>query len=185
MHIKKIWDGISKCFTIIKKYSQSPETYARSIGVHIGKGCFISTRGWSSEPYLVYIGNNVQVTQGVMIHTHGGGNAVRHIIPDFDTFGKVIIEDGAYVGAYTQIMPGVRIGKNAIVAAGSIVTKSVPEGIVVGGNPAKYICTVEEYIKKNEEKNFHTHGLSAKEKGKILRAATEDQFISKLPIRTS
>ena len=181
-HIKKIGKGISQFFTIIKKYSQSPESYARSIGVNIGKGCFISTRGWSSEPYLVYIGNNVQVTRGVMIHTHGGGNAVRHIIPDFDTFGKVIIEDGAYIGAYSQIMPGVTIGKNAIVAAGSIVTKSVPERVVVGGNPAKYLCTVEEYIRKNKQRNFHTHGLSAEEKKRILEEASEDLFIIKPPM---
>jgi len=174
--------GGGKLFSFIKKYGQSPEAYARKVGVHIGKGCFISTRGWSSEPYLVFIGDNVQITRGVMIHTHGGGNAIRHIIPDFDTFGKVVIEDGAYIGAYSQIMPGVTIGANAIIAAGSIVTKSVPAGTVVGGNPARYICTIEEYIEKNRYKNFHTHGLSAAEKRKRLQGASDEMFISKSPI---
>lgn len=54
----------------------TPENYARRIGVKIGKNCLIDTRNWSSEPYLITIGNNVQVTKDVSIHTHGGGNAV-------------------------------------------------------------------------------------------------------------
>lgn len=51
----------------------SPECYARHIGVSIGKDCLISTRYWSSEPYLIKIGNNVQITDNVSFHTHGGG----------------------------------------------------------------------------------------------------------------
>ena len=47
--------------------------YARFIGVKLGKNCFIATKNWSSEPYLIEVGNNVQITNGVSIHTHGGG----------------------------------------------------------------------------------------------------------------
>lgn len=50
----------------------SPERYARHIGVKVGKHCLISTRYWSSEPYLISIGNNVQITDRVSFHTHGG-----------------------------------------------------------------------------------------------------------------
>lgn len=50
----------------------SPERYARIIGVKIGENCLIATRNWSTEPYLVTIGNHVQLTNGVSIHTHGG-----------------------------------------------------------------------------------------------------------------
>ena len=52
---------------------QSPEKYARHIGVIIGEGCLIATRRWSSEPYLITIGNHVQITENVSFHTHGGG----------------------------------------------------------------------------------------------------------------
>ena len=121
----------------------SPENYARHIGVKIGKNCFISTREWSSEPYLITIGNNVQITRNVSIHTHGGGNAIRKQYPDFDVFGKVVIEDWAYIGAYSQIMPGVTVGEGAIVAAGSIVTNSVAPHTVFGGNPARLIGITE------------------------------------------
>ena len=62
------------------RYIVSPEKYARHIGVTIGRNCFISTREWSSEPYLITIGNNVQVTRNVTIHTHGGGMLSESII---------------------------------------------------------------------------------------------------------
>ena len=157
----------------------SPEKYARHIGVKIGKNCFISTREWSSEPYLITIGNNVQITRNVAIHTHGGGNAVRSKYPDFDAFGKVVIEDWAYIGAYSQIMPGVTIGEGAIVAAGSIVTKSVAPRTVVGGNPARYICTVDEYIQRNLKYNLHCKAMTKEEKKRFLLSLPDDKFIKK------
>lgn len=54
-------------------YFISPVKYAKWLGVKIGNNCFISTKKWSSEPYLITIGDNVQVTQDVFFHTHGGG----------------------------------------------------------------------------------------------------------------
>lgn len=161
------------------RYLVSPEKYARHIGVTIGRNCFISTREWSSEPYLITIGNNVQVTRNVSIHTHGGGNAVRKHYPDFDVFGKVVIDDWAYIGAHSQIMPGVTIGEGAIVAAGSIVTKSVAPRTVVGGNPAKYICTVEEYLQRNLKYNLHCKAMTKEEKKRFLLSLPDDKFIKK------
>lgn len=167
------------CSQFFWRYLKSPEAYARHIGVTIGKNCLINTRNWSSEPYLIYIGNNVQLTHNVHIHTHGGGNAVRHMYPKFDVFGKVIIEDWAYIGCCSQIMPGVTIGKGALVAAGSVVTKSVPPGVVVGGNPAKILCTIEEYIHKNKSYDLSSKGLSAEDKKSLLLSLTDDKFIKK------
>ena len=157
----------------------SPEKQARHNGVTIGKNCLIDTRNFSSEPYLITIGDHVQLTHGVSIHTHGGGNAVRCNDPNFDIFGKVRIEDWAYIGAFSQIMPGVTVGEGALVAAGSIVTKSVAPHTVVGGNPARYICTVEEYYEKNKNCNVNTKGLTAKEKKNILLALDDSMFIKK------
>ena len=76
-------------------------------------------------------------------------------------------------------MPGVTIGEGALVAAGSIVTKSVAPHTVVGGNPAKYICTVDEYINKNLKYNTNTKGLSNEEKKKILQGLEEKMFVKK------
>lgn len=161
------------------RFIASPEKYARHIGVNIGKNCLIATRNWSSEPYLVTIGNNVQVTRNVSIHTHGGANCIRKEYPDFDVFGKVVIEDWAYIGSYSQIMPGVTIGEGSLVAAGSVVTKSVDPHTVVAGNPARFVCSTEEYFEKNKKYNVGTKGLSGKEKKDFLLSLSSEKFIKK------
>lgn len=170
---------IKKVLSFFKSRFYSPEKYARSLGATIGKNCIIKTRNWSSESYLVTVGNNCQMANGVTIHTHGGGQIVRTIDPNFDVFGKVVIEDWAYIGAYAQIMPGVTIGEGALVAAGSVVTKSVPPHTIVGGNPACYICTVEEYYERNKNNNLKTKGLSIPDKKKYLQTLPDDRFIKK------
>ena len=113
------------------------------------------------------------------LYTLMGGDAVREKYPDFDVFGKVVIEDWAYIGAHSQIMPGVTIGRGALVAAGSIVTKSVSPGTVVGGNPARYICTVEEYYERSKKYNLSTKALSQTEKRNILLNTPDDKFLKK------
>ena len=157
----------------------SPEQYARYLGVKIGSNCLLGVDNWGTEPYLITIGDNVQLTRCVSIHTHGGGHAVRSLYPDFDVFGKVTIGNGVYVGAYSQIMPGVTIGEGALVAAGSVVTKSVAPHTVVGGNPARFICTVEEYYEKNKCFNVSTKGRNSTEKKKILLSLPEERYIKK------
>lgn len=76
-------------------------------------------------------------------------------------------------------MPGVTIGEGALVAAGSVVTKSVAPYTVVGGNPAKYICSVDEYIERNLKYNLDSKGLSSSEKKKLLLSLPDDKFIKK------
>lgn len=157
----------------------SPIKFARKKGVKIGKNCFIDTRKWSSEPYLITIGNNVQITKDVYFHTHGGAHVARKIYKNFDIFGKINIEDWVYIGAGSQIMPGVTIGEGSLIAAGSIVTKSVPPHEVWGGNPARFICSVEEYITRNLAHNINSKALSPIEKRKYLLSLPESKFISK------
>lgn len=68
------------------------------------------------------------------------------------TFGnrydKIRILDNCFIGINVIIMPGVTIGPNSIVGAGSVVTKAVPHESVVVGNPAKILCTLTQYIEK-------------------------------------
>ncbi len=60
-----------------------------------------------------------------------------------DTFPKIRIKEGASVGANSTILPGITIGSNAMIGAGSVVTKDVPNNAVVSGNPAKIIRYVD------------------------------------------
>lgn len=149
----------------------------RKIGVTIGDNCSIADIEVSSEPYLITIGNHVQITDGTKIFTHGGGWIFREKEPDFDYFGKVIIGNNVYIGNNCLIMPGVTIGNNVVVGAGSIVTKSVPSNHVVCGNPAKIICTINDYYEKCKSFNVHTKGLSYEDKKKFLLA--NKNFIKK------
>lgn len=174
-----MFSRVLEALKMLRNRFYTPEQYARSIGVKIGKNCLIDTRNWPSEPYLITIGDYVQITRNVSIYTHGGGNSIRKNHPDFDVFGKVIIEDWAYIGAYSQIMPGVTIGEGALVAAGSVVTKSVAPHTVVGGNPAKSICTTEEYYENNKMFNVNTKGLNQIEKKSTLLDLPEEKFIKK------
>lgn len=170
---------IRKLRNLYYKYIAPPEKYARYIGVNIGGKCLIATRYWSSEPYLITIGNNVQVTQDVKFYTHGGSHVAREKYPNFDVFGKIVIEDNAYLGSNSMIMPGVTVGKGALVAAGSVVTKSVPPYVVVGGNPARVICSVDEYIEHNLKYNINTKGVSSAQKKEILSDLPIEKFIRK------
>lgn len=171
-----------KLISLLKKFYwhilASPEKEARHLGVKIGEKCLISTRYWSSEPYLISIGNNVQITDCVSFHTHGGGNCIRKEHPDFDAFGKITIEDWVYIGAWSHIMPGVTIGEGSLVAAGSVVTKSVPPGVVVGGTPAKYICSIDDYINRNIKYSIGKR-LTSNEKRDVLLSMNDECFIKK------
>ena len=122
------------------------EKQARKAGVNMGDNNFIASRFWSSEAYLISIGSNCGITSGVKMFTHGGARILRNEIPDFDVFGKVKIGNYVYIGTNSLIMPGVEIGDNVLIAAGSVVTKSIPSNVVVGGNPARIICSLEDSI---------------------------------------
>lgn len=166
-----------------KKTFWSLEKQAVCAGVKMGRNNYIATRFWGSEPYLITIGSNCQLTKGAFIHTHGGGVVARPIIPDFDVFGKVVIGDWVYIGSDAKIMPGVTIGNNVLVAAGSVVTKSIPSNVVVAGNPARYICTVEEYIERNRKYNVSSSGMSYRDKKQFLMSLDDAKFIKKMEIK--
>lgn len=167
------------------KKRSSIEKLAAKAGVVFGDDNSFASCFWSSaEPYLIKIGSNCQITADVKIFTHGGSKVARTVYPKFDCFGKVEIGNNVYIGNNSLIMPGVTIGNDVLVAAGSVVCQSVPSGVVVGGNPAHVICTVKEYIARNKPYNLDTKGLSRREKKRILIATDESKFIKKKMMKT-
>ena len=170
---------INKILDWVKRKIYSCEAYARSLGVKIGKECSIATHKFGSEPYLIEIGDNVQITNDVRFFTHGGGWVFRQKDPEFDTFGKIKIHNNVYIGNGTMILPGVIIGNNVVIGAGSIVTKSIPDNVVVAGNPARIVCTIDDFFDKANRYNVKTKLLGQIEKRAYLLSLKDDHFMSK------
>ncbi|WP_214628651.1 acyltransferase [Paenibacillus agaridevorans] len=122
------------------------EDYIRA-GMKVGEGCSIQPGVVFdySHCWLIRIGNHVTIAPEAYLLAH---DASSKPAVGSTRIGTVIIEDYAFIGARAIIMPGVSVGREAIVAAGSVVTKSVQARTIVAGNPAKPIGSVEEYAGK-------------------------------------
>lgn len=122
--------------------------YYRKSGCKIGENTILDNVNLGSEPYLVEIGNNCLITN-VSFFTHDGSTRVLKRKFDFKgtKYGKIIIRDNVFI-SHCLIVPNVEIGPNSIVGAGSVIAKSIPPDSVYAGNPAKFICTIEEYYQK-------------------------------------
>ena len=109
--------------------------------VKIGENTKIE--GLAYIPPLSRIGKNAFI----------GPNAVltNDPYPMCDKMVGITIEDGAIIGAGAVIKAGVKVGKNSVVAMGAVVTKDVPENVVVLGNPARVKYSREDYDKKQKE----------------------------------
>jgi len=101
-------------------------------------------------PQMVEIGDNfisapnsIILAHDASLFTHTGKYRVE----------KTIIGDNVFLGANAVILPGINVGNNSIIGAGAVVTKDVPENVVVAGNPARIISTVNEYVEKCENRN--------------------------------
>lgn len=168
---------------VLNKYFEwkdsSKTLFYRRKGVNIGENCsFIGKNiNFGSEPYLIEIGNNVRVSFDVVFITHDGATHVLRLKnPGVVTYGRIIVKDNVFIGARSIIMPNVTIGRNSVIGAGSIVTKDVEKNSVYAGNPAKRICSIEEYEKKNKHKFMNIAFYGKEEKKNILLKKSKKEF---------
>ncbi len=149
--IKKIRDMIRIKFS--DHYSIIP--ILREQGAEIGNNCRIYIKH-IGEPYLVRIGNHVTISADALLLTHDGAVWVgRNEQPFLNKMGTIAIKDNCFIGAKSIILPNTVIGPNSVVGAGSVVTKEVLPNTVVAGNPARSICTVDEYLEKTSKGSIH------------------------------
>lgn len=144
-------------------------------GLKIGKN-FKRMGGVIIDPshcYHIAIGDNVTLAPRVHILAHDTSTYVF--------FGKtraanVTIGNDVFVGASSIILPGVNIGNRVIIGAGSIVSKDIPDNSVAVGNPAKVVCSVDEYLAKEKakmctENTFVGIGFDPESTSKAIAAA--------------
>lgn len=123
--------------------------YFRKQGAQIGKNSYIVPRTLGTEPWLVKLGDHVNISEGVKFHTHDGGTWIfREQMPDLRVFGPIIIEDNCIIGEGAIIMPNVTIGKNTIVGVKSVVINDIPPNSIVMGVPARRFGAVDKYFEK-------------------------------------
>ena len=137
-----------------KASSDAYITHLRSLGMVIGENVVIyyplHTVVDETRPWMVEIGNNVSITEGVTILTHGYDWSVfKGKYGDvLGSAGRVKIGDNVFIGMNTTILKGVTIGDNVVVGANSLINKDVPSNSVVVGNPQRVVCTIDDYLEK-------------------------------------
>lgn len=151
----------------------NPIGYAKYIGVRLGAN--VNFYGmhpamFSTEPWLITIGNNVHVTSGCQFVTHDGGTLVlRHKEPSLEITAPIVVGNNVYIGMRTIILPGVVIGDNVVIGAGSVVSKSIPSDTVVAGVPAKKIKDIDTYFNEIKGRSLGYGHLSAADKEMQLK----------------
>jgi acetyltransferase-like isoleucine patch superfamily enzyme len=126
------------------------EYLKRHGGFHsIGKNCHILPTTNFTDPAYVRLGNNVHFSNSAIIG-HDGSIAMLNKAygVKLEAVGKIDIRDNVFIGYQAVILPGVTIGPDAIVAAGSVVTKDVAPGDIVAGVPARAIGKVKDLVGK-------------------------------------
>lgn len=145
----------------------------RQQGMKLGNNVHIYSEIYSKEPYMISIDDDTTISGDVTLVTHD--NSISKYLSQYtDVFGKISIGKKCFIGMGSMIMPGVTLADNTIVAAGSVVTKSILEpGNVVGGVPAKIIGRVSELKEKNEKYGIDIRGMSLREKREYLMSQEE------------
>lgn len=150
---------------------------ARWLGVKVGTGCRIYTRNFGSEPWLITIGDRVTVTSGVQFLTHDGSTwLTRDAKGRRYRYARIQVGSDAFIGVNAILLPGVRVGSRVIIGAGSVVTKSVSDGLVVAGNPARVVGRFEDYEKKALESYACAADLNGNSYRERIDAVVEPGF---------
>lgn len=149
-----IKQAINKIVMGPKASSQDYVNYLRSNGMVIGNNTVIYSPNNcvidQTRPWMIEIGDNVSITTGVTILTHGYDWSVfKGIYGDvLGSAGRVKIGNNVFIGMNSTILKGVTIGNNVVIGANSLINKNVPDNSVVVGNPQRVVCDIDSYLEK-------------------------------------
>lgn len=121
---------------------EPPFYFCYGTHIYIGEGSYVNFNCNFIDDGIITIGKRVMLGSAVTIATVG-----HPICPDLREYmytAPVTIEDNCWIGANVTICPGVTIGKNSVIGAGSVVIHDVPANSVAAGNPCKVIRQIDE-----------------------------------------
>jgi maltose O-acetyltransferase len=120
----------------------------RSAGVRVGEGVSIESGVWVDLEWgwLIELGDSVTLCPNVVVYAHDA--STRRAL-GYTRVAPVTIAAGAYIGARTIVLPGVKVGPEAIVAAGSVVTRDIPAGMLAAGVPAKPLYEASKFLDRH------------------------------------
>lgn len=155
-------------------HNESEKEYRLSRGLKVGKNTNIYS--WAgidgNWPWLISIGDDVTISSGVTILAH---DASPCKVGCHTKLGLVTIGNNVFIGAKSVILCNVSIGNNVVIGAGSVVTCNLEANSVYAGNPAKKICTIEDYRKKHSKANEERPDLSFIRRWDDWENATEEE----------
>jgi len=123
----------------------------------MGEHCSVQANVLITDPPHVRLGNNVRLSGCTLFGHDGSVNMLKRISgKPLDRVGKIDIRDNVFIGHQAIVLPGVTIGPNVVVAAGTVVTKDIAPDTVVAGNPARPIGSVSALIERLERRTKET-----------------------------
>ena len=145
-----IYKIINKLHSTIQDFQQ--QTYNKICiknGLKIGKNVVIRNKvSFGSEPFLVEIGDESRIGEGTTFVTHSGFTVNLRKLEGYEevrNFGHIKVGKNCAIGNGSVILQNVEIGDNCVLGANSVLSDSMPSHTVYSGNPAKYVCEIEDY----------------------------------------
>ena len=166
MKIKKLYSLIrNKIMRVL-----NPLGYAKRVGVNMkGQVHLYGNIAWGTEPWIITLGDNVHITDGVKFITHDGGTLLfRDRVPDLEITKPIVIGNHVYIGNNVILLPGVHVGNNVIIGAGAVVSHDIPSDVVAAGVPARVIKSIDAYFEKIQAESLHLGHLKGQEKDRAL-----------------
>ena len=180
--LKKI---IKKLNTFINLKSYSIQELIQLHGGKIGKGVFIGQDVMIDYDYsfLLEIGDGAVIAARTVIEFHD--SCLPNVLGSANTkIGRVRIGSRAYIGVNSVLLPGISIGNMAIVGACSLVNRDIPAAEVWGGNPVRYISTIDELLQKRQHSDYsdilYLNWIGEPEKAVVNYQEFKKDFIKKV-----
>ena len=144
--------------------------WLREDGMKIGRDCWIQTPYFSTEPYLIELGDHVVISSGCEFITHDAVGVMMPERTDLGLYGRIRIGNNVFFGLNAMVLPGTTIGNDCVIGAGSVVRGPVPDDSVVFGNPAQVVMKTA-LMKKlilHHPGRLDTFGMSTPERREAL-----------------